>query len=278
MPDRSPLPEFVADWDSNTTIRVRFEASVDAGGVFQDCELVDGDTVGLGLAWYSPGTTLRERGPFCALEPSTNRLEIALDLEIPGSLVASQVVVIASLFLATAAGGRRSNVAPSIPGSLLWSEERRTVLEGLGSRFPMELVDFSLVTWLPSGAAWFLDWDPAAPENLLLRSVRLFLNVSNAKVASAVRTQDVVSDEAAAIRSAIHYDVGRTLVLGMLESEDFVAGHREMARGTVGAHVLALLAMLFPGESIEALRSLARGRPALFDARLQERFRLFGGV
>jgi len=278
LPDRSPLPDFLADWDPNTAVRVRFEAILDAAGIREDCELAEGDTLGFGLSWYSPGTTLRERGPVQVLQGWRERYEVGQDLEIPGGLLASQVTVIASLFLATATGGRRSQVAPSIPGSLLWSDERRTVLEGLGSRFPMELVDFASVPWLPSRAAWFLDWEPEAPENLLLRSVRLMINTANAKVASAVSTQDLLSEEAVAIRSAIYFDVGCTLILGMLRSDEFVDGYRDLPRGTVGAHVAALLAITFPGESVEALRAAARERSAHFAARLQERLGLFGSA
>jgi hypothetical protein len=46
-------------------------------------------------------------------------------------------------------GKSSSRLAPLLPGSILWREEKLIILEGQGTRFPTELVSFTETGWLP---------------------------------------------------------------------------------------------------------------------------------
>lgn len=81
--------------------------------------------------------------------------------------------------------------------------------------------------------------------------------------------------EASAIRSAIYFDVAKSLIVGALASEDFVERNGDFGEGSCGMIVCAMIHMLFPGDGISGLAAAAAQRPDHFNTDLQGRLRLF---
>jgi hypothetical protein len=108
----------------------------------------------------------------------------------------------------------------------------------------------------------------------LLRNVRLFINSAHPAVVGAVQAADPTPDQAA-IRSAIYFDVGRQLVRGALENDEFIEASDTFPEGSTGRAVARLVRRVFPGEKPRALRNLMRSRREYFDSSLQASFRLF---
>lgn len=269
-----PLPEELPDWDPMTTVHLRRRVTVDLEGVRADCGLDAGDRVRVVGSWRSTGSTLRGLGTVHDHALSEGRLEIVLEMKIPGTEVARDVTVRATLLLleASAAG---SAVSPHRPGSLLWSDERTVLLEGIASRFPLELVDFASTTWLPAGAAWFLEWDPDELDLPLLGSVRLYVNTAVPSVVEAIRGAN--PDMAAkAISQMIRLDVARTMILGALSNADFAREPKAFGKDTVGAAVRGMIEVFFDGEDPRALRE--RLLPGEFDAQLQAKLKFLREV
>lgn len=269
-----PLPEELPDWDPMTTIHLRRRVTVDLAGVQADCGLDAVDRVRLVGSWRSAGSTLRGLGTTHDHALADGRAEVVLEMTIPGTEVARDVTVRATLLLleSRTAG---SMVTPRIPGSLLWSDERTVLLEGIASRFPLELVDFASTTWLPAGAAWFLEWDPDELDLPLLGSVRLYVNAAVPAVVEAIRA--ATPDAAAkAIAQMIRIDVARTMILGALANHDFAREPKAFGKETVGAAVRGMIEVFFDGEDPRALRE--RLLPGEFDAQLQAKLKFLRGV
>jgi hypothetical protein len=267
------LPEVLADWDPNTNIEVYQQATVDVPGIREDCGLNDGSQLVLAVTWHSPGTMLRGVGTSRALPWSSQQQTQTLNASIPGQLLGGSLRLVTVLTVVQPENGRKAILSPSRSGSLLWESESKILLEGRGSRFPVEVVNFEEVNWVPSGAGWVLDW-LAAPDQSLLGHVRLLINSRHKKVAGAVAARNPTSEQQA-ILSTIYYDVGRTLIRGMLSNDEFVEAPDSWSEGTVGFHVATLLRVHFPGQSTSSLRAQMEERASSLEADLQSRFELF---
>jgi hypothetical protein len=260
------------DWDPATPLDIAITAELDMGSIQQECGLTTADTLRLAIVWHSAGTGLRGRGDIYDIQGIADTIRVELGLSIAGALLADRIRVSTQLVLANEPSLRQSNIVARHPGSLLWSEERTVILEGKDSRFPTELITFADSSWLPERAAWFLDWEPDDLHLPVLGHVRLFINADHSSVSRAV-TQALPEDED--IRSAIRFDVGRTLILTALADDDFVGSYKKYDDSSIGAAIRRLLQGLFPFETIESLAMKRRTQASRFECLLQARLDLF---
>ncbi len=265
-----PLGDRLPHWDAATPVDVRVRLVLDTAGVRADCELAPADGLSLVLAWHCPSTSLRGRGDSAAI-PDTPTSETVLDLHLAGGLLADRLRLETQLVLAGAGQGA-SRLAPVRPGSLLWRDERLVLLEGQAARFPMEVIDFDAHAWLPTGAAWYLDWDLDDLRQLVLGGMRLFINAQTERVARAVSATDPV---ATVITEAIQFDVARTLILAVLDNDEFVGHAETYGEESIGAAMRRLLNTLFPFDSLDGLQQQRRRTPGRFECMLQARLHLF---
>lgn len=269
-----PLQEILLHWDPGTTLHLSVTIEADLDGIRNDCRLAPGDLLRAVIVWHSHGTNLRGRGSYIDIDSAISSHSINLTLALPGELLADRVRVEAQLILA-GPGKSSLKLAPRRPGSVLWREEKTIILEGLGSRFPVELIDFAQSSWLPENASWFLDWDDTDFEQIALRSMQLFINARNVRVRRAV-VELLDSDEV--IRDIIRFDVGRTMIIGALENEAFVQNPDSYLDGSVGSYARRLIRTMFPNESWEGIIHSYRQNQSRFECELQARFRLFQEV
>lgn len=270
-----PLPELLPHWDPNTPVAISRRLDVDFDGLLKDCGLSTGRIHAL-IAWHSPGTTIR--GASTAVPLDDKASSAALTLKIDGSSLALSLVLEAQLVLID--GKARAPLAPRFPGSVLWRDRREIVLEGAGTRFPVELCDFQARAWLPENAGWYLDWDSEDLEQPVLGGVRLLVNTRHERVRDAIEACSLptgLTPGPEAIVSALYHDVGRVLILGALANEDFVSNPRRYPAASVGRIVANLITTIFPGRDIAELGAKRQSQPFAFECELQDRLRLFGG-
>lgn len=276
-----PLPDAHPYWDPATPVDIVARVTLDLPAIRRDCALDAAARLRLAVTWQSPGTGLRGCGQIVDLVADGETPPLELHLHIDGALVADRLRCAVRLVLG-ATGSEPGPLAPSRPGSLLWSDERILLLEGGAARFPVELVDFQTnLSIMAADAAWYLDWDPDDLHLLALGSVRLIVNASHPIVRRAVTTAQPC-DADRAIIDAIRYDVARTLIDGALGCEDFVAGPEQYEDGTVGAYARRLIRSHLGGDATDfgTLHDQwrqASTRPRL-ECLLQERVRLFREV
>ncbi len=270
-----PLQEILPHWDPGTMLQLSVKIEVNVGRIRSNCRLAPDDLLRAVVVWHSPGTNLRGCGSCLELEETNSLVPFNLTLTVPGELLADRVRVEAQLILA-GYGKSSFQLSPRRPGSILWREEKMIILEGLGSRFPIELIDFAESSWLPENASWFLDWDDSDLEQMALRSMRLFLNARNVRVRRAV-AESLPMDEP--IREIIQFDVGRTMIIGALENETFARNPEySFIDGSVGSYIRRLIRILFPNENWDGIINLYRQNRFRFECELQARFKLFQGT
>lgn len=264
------LPESLTHWDPSTSVSLQRKITIDAIGIFQDCALSEQDKLQLSIVWHCPLTSLRgclARHAILCEKNWTRTVECTL----PSNLLADRIHIDTQITLASIPSSKSNYLGPKLPGSILWTDRCTLVLEGKGARFPVEAISFAERTWLAPEAAWHLEWDGGQDlEKPLLSGLRLFLNVDHPAIHDAIVKPQ--STESKLIFSAIHFDVGRTLIMGSLKNEEFVQEVRKFEEGTIGLATQRLIRMLFPEISLTALKDHETG---FLDCHLQQRLKLF---
>ena len=269
------LPERLPHWDPGTSVTVNATVHMDIKLVWQDCRFADRDRLRLVLLWDSPGTSLRGSGSALTIQQGYPLDTVELRVQVSGEQLADRVRFLLHLVLA-GPGQSSFKLAPHIPGSILWQEERVLLLEGQGPRFPMEFLNFAASSNpLPAGAGWYLEWNAEQFDELFMGNVRLFLNKDNKAVFKSTQGH---SREDALIQGMIRFDMGKTMIITALSSDHFIDNYRQYEEGSVGATIRNLLNTYFPKETIEGLANLYRNSAARFECVLQERFQLFEEV
>jgi hypothetical protein len=259
-----PLPRVLPHWDYNQRLLLTRTIQLDSDALLTACQLSSNDPLRIVAVWSCPGNldTVVPGAVRVLLEGTVDGHELSGELRIETHLVLLK---------------QRPNgvsLAATRPGSILWRDASSSIVEGGAPRFPVEVVDFSHTLWAPPSAAWYLSWNPLDLRQPFLGTVRLMINSGIAPVVRAVARND--SDASAkAIRSTIHFEVGRTLIRGALCNDEFRSDPEGFPEGTVGRALSRLVGLLFPGDSPEGLKNLMDQRPEFFDSVLQEKLKLF---
>jgi hypothetical protein len=191
-----------------------------------------------------------------------------VSLHVRGSALGGTVSVATTL--TWMAGPNVSGLGPTLPGSELWSDGERCVLEGDSARFPVSAAPFSELPTLDPSAAWNLDWEPSRLEEPVLGAVRLLINAEHPRVRDSILSG---SEEPGAdvVRAFVHYEVARTLICAALANEEFLADPEYFDEGSVGRAIADLIQMHWD-EAPRVLAARVRDYPRQFEMELQARF------
>lgn len=269
LADGEPLPERLANWDPATDLEVVREVTLNrdrliAAGLGEDTR------VRLVATARSDLTRLRIVGAFTDVDLAAfEEGPRSVSLRAKGETLGGTVTL--STRLVWMSGFNPTPLGPVRPGSELWGDEMRSILEGQAARFPVSAVSFSSLTSLDPAASWTLDWEPSRFEEPVMGAVRLLVNTDQPRVrASIVSEADIAGADA--VRAFVHFDVARTLITTALASEEFVERAESYPEGTVGRTIADLLDRHWE-ESPTALAARARDFPRQFEMELQARFR-----
>jgi hypothetical protein len=251
----------LADWHYLSNVTVAWTLLVDLDGIWQDCQLPPDADIGVVLSWRSDRTNLRDSIPAVPLSDGENLLQTSIEgYTLGGTITIETAIVLRN------SGTVISKLAPSRPGSLLWSASEQVVLEGSGGRFPTISVDFA-AEGKPgdSNGMWFLeisDWNLQAN---CTSALVLYVNNSNPSI------QAVLTGGAAARNSEIMrfmmYDVYRQLLRVSIYNSEF-DDRVKYERGSLGDMLVTLLRIFFPGRNIGQLRREYDQTPTDIDADL----------
>ena len=269
-PRQEGLAAVFPEWDSATDLKLSRSVHLDYQRIWTSCSLATDDRVAVIAEWTSEGTSLRGTSAIEAIGYGDGG-DRTISLQVRGGELGQALLLRTRLILLPGKGKSESRLAPRLPGSILWKDEFRVALEGKGSRFPMEPIDFDQLSGVPREASWHLSWMPHEPELPLSATVRLCLNSRRESVIQAVGAQ-TPSAVQQTIRRVIFWDVGRRLVKGMLENPEFKGDMGGYSPGSLGQAVTSLIEVYLHGETVEGLRSLQKAQPDLFETRLQIAF------
>jgi hypothetical protein len=268
---RQPVPDgAIQGWDPTVDLHITRIVRLDPTSIRRDCELSDAAPLSLAVVWTCSTTSLRGGQSF-PLASDSNQVETPLTLV--GAQLFEKVVVQTQVILA-GVHVSASPLAPRLPGSVLWTDEREFNLGGRAARFPMEWLDFNASGWLSPMAAWYLDWSPDEPEMPAMGAIRLYLNSAHEPLHEALVAADPTPEQLL-LRQAVEFDVARTLVSRALASDDFWRDEENTEDGTVGAAIATLISALFPSDTPEGLRAKWRTDPRRIEVMLQAAMGLF---
>lgn len=183
-------------------------------------------------------------------------LEFLPTVDVPSAQLAGDLRMTTCLVLARA-GTDSQPLAARQPGSILWQDVVDTSLEGMGERLPVSLSDFTnRYDSLSAGAAWSIelshDWLHRHPSVGMV----VLINSARVEVTAALKSERPGPAEQL-IRSALYHDVGRTLVLRALDSDEF-RSDEPYDTGTLGYALRLRIRTLFPHYTFNEVYQMPR--------------------
>lgn len=249
------------DWHYLSDINIEWPLIVDMPGIREDCRLPEDAEIGVILAWRSDRTNLRSNIPPVSLVHGENLLQAS----IPGSTLGGTVTIEASIVLRRA-GEDQSPLAPSRPGSLLWSSSVQIVLEGSGGRFPTISADFVEAGIAGEGfGMWYLDISDADLQADSTTALALYVNSANPSMKEVLAGGSTA--RSSQLIAFMMYDVYRQLMSVAIRNPEFDDRVR-YERGSVGDMLITFLRIFFPGKNIGQLRRDHDQQPADVEAEL----------
>lgn len=259
-----PLPKEVPHWDYQTTLELAAPVSVSRSEVAAGCHLAWDS----GLAVLVMAKSSRTNAEVLARRldvPMADNFDLAVDLRLPGAELGGRLTL--STLVVVTEPRPLDRLAPQQPGSIIWQTSHWTDLEGIGTQFPTDTVDFRSAG-LGSHAGWQFRIDLSDPEARFMSSTRLTLNSGNPQIKQMLAgTKDPGTDQ---LLRTLRWDVTRQMVYAALDSDD-VAGLDIDSEAVSTAGVLRnLLGRIWPTVSVATLRQWRRTDPARIEVHLQQ--------
>jgi hypothetical protein len=271
LPDSARLlPHELENWDYQSTITLARTLSVDPERVLAGCDLARESDLAILVTGHSRKTSVNLTLAVQELHEGT--YDYHLQVDVPGESMGGLLEITTLLVVVHAVP--QSSLAPTRPGSIIWSDVQSCRLEGVGTQFPSEAFDFALSRRMDPKAGWRLDIDVADPEAEFLGVARLFLNSGIPAIAAMLSgSKDAKSEELARI---ITWDVTRQLVLIALRWDDVIGSDPDSESTAVAGVLRNVLQQVWPHESPKTLRRWLEDDAGRLEMRLQERCDLLG--
>lgn len=269
--DVAPADVAIA-WDRVTPLELRSEVTVEPTEIWQQCGLDAAAPLALVSSWHSRGTNIRRVVARVPLERAASHTIV---FTIDAAEAAEELVLDRRVVLDRAHPNDDPLVA-SAAGSILWrdSPAQRLVvqLDAPAEHLSIEAIDFSAHDDLDADAAWAIDVDVDDLDADGRAALRLIVNTTHPAIAGLVEGDD--RDRREQVASVLRWDVARTVLGEVLTDERFVERFGELAPGSVGGFVQALIEGRWPDESAHTLLDRRDASRANFDAEVQARFGL----
>lgn len=263
-------------WDYNFPTTFVSDVRINAPMIVDACKLGAGASLMLlTVAMFSvselPVVTASE--PVDASGISTVEATLEIDPHVAGGTLTLERQIVLD-----EQGASPSRLAARRRGAVLLhegSEALRVQLEGEGSRFPTELMDFEEAGIEDSSALWYLDVDTSRLDDPVSSAVRLYVNSSHPAVK---RMHDADSEVGSAVSSVMAWDVARQLVRTVLTDPYFGEDSGIYEEGSVGDVVERLIQFYLSGDDVEGVRRLLNEQPGIFERRMQHATRVLRDV
>ena len=139
------ISDKIKSWDPVTIINAQRHIDVNVSEIMETCKLKKDAKLQLQVIQYSSCTIIRQQcsGPFPSeIITADHSGNIELRIAVPGQELARDLRLITRLTLHDN-GTTESRIAPRLPGSILWEETDTYAIEGSGSLFPIEQIEFT---------------------------------------------------------------------------------------------------------------------------------------
>jgi hypothetical protein len=195
----------------------------------------------------------------------------ALTVEVPGQHFARRLTVTTQVVVTAAEP--LDGIAPSKHGSILWSTEQKTYLQGVGAQFPTYAEDFSITRPNLSNAGWVIHIDVTDPHALFLSNIKVVLNSGRPEIQRLLSGARDAST--AQIQRMVDVDVSRRIAVAGLRMPEVLDCEADFDDLSVAGGLRASLALLWPDVPIDHLVHEFEYDTGAFEARIQQTRGLF---
>lgn len=263
-----PLPNEVPHWDYQTTLELAAPVSVDRRAVADACHL-DRES---GLAVLVMAKSSHTNAELLAARldlPMADTFDLAVELQLDGTELGGRLTL--STLLVVTEPRPLDRLAPQHPGSIVWRTNHWTDLEGVGTQFPTDTLDFTAVGLDPD-AGWQFRIDLSDPDARFMSAARLTLNSGHPSI---VRLLGGAKDAGTAqLLRTLNWDITRQMVFAALDSEDVAGLDIDLDATSVAGVLRNLLGRIWPTVSTATLRQWRRTDPSRIETHLQHNVKL----
>lgn len=259
----APLPKELTHWDYQSTLELMAPVSVDRRLVTTACDLqwASGlEVIVMARSNHTNAEVLAAR-----LEvPQADIFDLAVELRLPGDELGGRLTL--ETLLVVTDPLPTSRLAPQAPGSIVWRESHWADLEGVGTQFPTDTIDFS-IAGLDPRAGWKFKIDLSDPETRFMSAARLTLNSGHPAIGRLLAgAKDEGTEQ---LLRTLHWDVTRQLVQAALSSEAVISSELEPDGTSVTAVLRNLLGRIWPIHSPATLANWMQGDRERLEVHLQ---------
>ncbi|MDO9486377.1 MAG: hypothetical protein Q7K25_09995 [Actinomycetota bacterium] len=262
------LAKEVPHWDYQTTLELAAPVSVDRQAVTDACQLER--TSGLAVVVMARSNHTNVERVAARLDlPMNDAFDLAVQIRLDGAELGGRLTL--ETLLVVTEPKPQSHLAPQRPGSIIWRRSTWTDLEGSGTQFPTDTMDF-MTAGLDPNAGWQLKIDLSDPDARFMSATRLTLNSAHPSV---VRMLGGVRDDGTEqLLRTLNWDITRQMVQVAIASDDVCQMDMDPDGTSVAAVLRNLLSRIWPTESTIVLRRWLEHDPGRIEVRLQHFSRL----
>lgn len=263
-----PLPNEVPHWDYQTTLELAAPVSVDRRGVTDACHL-DRES-GLAVLVMAKSSHTNAEVLAARLDlPMADTFDLAVELQLDGTELGGRLTL--STLLVVTEPKPLDRLAPQHPGSIVWRTSHWTDLEGVGTQFPTDTIDFS-AAGLDPDAGWQFRIDLSDPDARFMSAARLTLNSGHPSIVRLLGgAKDAGTEQ---LLRTLNWDITRQMVFAALDSEDVAGLDIDLDATSVAGVLRNLLGRIWPTVSTATLRQWRRTDPSRIETHLQHNVKL----
>lgn len=262
------LPREVPHWDYQTKLELAAPVSVDRRAVTEACHLDFSSGLAVLVMAKSSHTNTEILASRLDL-PMADTFDLAVELQLEGADLGGRMTL--STLLVVTEPKPQDRLAPQSPGSIIWRVSHWTDLEGSGTQFPTDTVDFGSAG-MDADAGWQFRIDVSDPEARFMSAARLTLNSGNAGVLRLLAgAKDAGTEQ---LLRTLNWDVTRQMVYAALDSDDVVGLEIDPDATSVSGVLRNLLGRIWPTVSTTTLRGWRDSDPGRIEVHLQHNAKL----
>jgi hypothetical protein len=265
-----PMPEELEHWDYQTRMVLSAFLTLNENVILKECHLGPESYLGI-LVTASAEATSTEIVLAQVEVPVGWNGARALTIEVPGQHFARRLTITSQVVVTAAEP--EDELAPSRPGSILWSSAQKTHLQGMGAQFPTYAEDFEVTRPKIGHAGWLVDIDTSDPHASFLSNVKLVLNSGRPEIQRLLK--GARDPSTLQLLRILDVDVTRRIASAGLSMPEVLTADPDFDDLSVAGGLRASLSLLWPDVPIENLAHELRNDPGAFEARVQENRELF---
>jgi hypothetical protein len=258
----------VPHWDYQTTLQLAAPVSVDRQAVTDACHLDRAS----GLAVLVMARSSHTNAEVLAARldvPMADTFDLAVELQLDGTELGGRLTL--STLLVVTEPSPLDRLAPQQAGSIIWRTSHWTDLEGVGTQFPTDTIDFA-AAGLDPDAGWQFRIDLSEPDARFMSAARLTLNSAHPAIVRLLAgAKDPGTEQ---LLRTLNWDITRQMVFAGLDSGDVVGLDIDHDATSVAGVVRNLLGRIWPTVSTATLRQWQQTDPSRIEVHLQHNVKL----